>query len=83
MSFLDLTGLHRLWEHILAHLAAKVDKVEGKGLSTNDYTTEEKNKLASLEEQSIHVDDDGNGMVIATFTGLDVMDDTFGNVIVE
>lgn len=27
----------------------KVDKVAGKGLSTNDYTTEEKNKLASLE----------------------------------
>lgn len=27
----------------------KVDKVEGKGLSTNDYTTEEKNKLAALE----------------------------------
>lgn len=27
----------------------KVDKVDGKGLSTNDYTTAEKNKLASLE----------------------------------
>lgn len=27
----------------------KVDKVEGKGLSTNDYTTEEKTKLAGLE----------------------------------
>nr|DAD76574.1 MAG TPA: Head fiber protein [Siphoviridae sp. ctOkv13] len=27
----------------------KVDKVKGKGLSTNDYTTEEKNKLASLK----------------------------------
>ena len=26
----------------------KVDKIEGKGLSTNDYTTEEKNKLAGL-----------------------------------
>ena len=26
----------------------KVDKVEGKGLSTNDYTTEEKNKLAGI-----------------------------------
>lgn len=26
----------------------KLDKVEGKGLSTNDYTTEDKNKLASL-----------------------------------
>ena len=29
-------------------LAAKVDVVGGKGLSTNDYTTAEKNKLASL-----------------------------------
>lgn len=29
-------------------LAKKVDKVTGKGLSTNDYTTAEKNKLAGL-----------------------------------
>lgn len=29
-------------------ILSKVDKVEGKGLSTNDYTTEEKNKLAGL-----------------------------------
>lgn len=29
-------------------LSAKVDKVSGKGLSTNDYTTEEKQKLAGL-----------------------------------
>ena len=28
----------------------KVDKVEGKGLSTNDYTTEEKNKLENITE---------------------------------
>lgn len=28
----------------------KVDKVNGKGLSTNDYTTTEKNKLAGIEE---------------------------------
>ena len=27
----------------------KEDKVEGKGLSTEDYTTEEKSKLASLQ----------------------------------
>ncbi len=27
----------------------KVDKVKGKGLSTEDYTTQEKNKLASLQ----------------------------------
>lgn len=29
-------------------LNGKVDKINGKGLSTNDYTTDEKNKLAGL-----------------------------------
>ena len=43
---LDKTGLTRFWQHIVARLGTKVDKVEGKGLSTNDFTTEEKNKLA-------------------------------------
>lgn len=31
-------------------ISGKVDKVSGKGLSTNDYTTAEKNKLASLPD---------------------------------
>lgn len=35
---------------VLDALGEKVDKVEGKGLSTNDYTTEEKEKLASITE---------------------------------
>lgn len=30
-------------------VGGKVDKVDGKGLSTNDYTTDEKNKLAGIE----------------------------------
>lgn len=30
----------------------KVDKVEGKGLSTNDYTSEEKNKLRDIENDA-------------------------------
>jgi len=33
-------------------LAQKVDKLEGKGLSTEDYTTEEKEKLARIEENA-------------------------------
>lgn len=33
-------------------ISGKVDKVEGKGLSTNDYTTEEKNKLNGIEENA-------------------------------
>lgn len=36
-------------------LADKVDKVDGKGLSTNDYTTAEKEKLASLQTQSTKI----------------------------
>lgn len=30
----------------------KVDKIEGKGLSTNDYTTAEKNKLSGIAEKA-------------------------------
>lgn len=33
---------------VFAELEDKVDKVTGKGLSTNDYTTNEKNKLAGI-----------------------------------
>ena len=36
-------------EEILEELGRKVDKVTGKGLSTNDYTTAEKTKLAGIE----------------------------------
>lgn len=39
----DLTG------QVLVLEKTKVNKVEGKGLSTNDYTTPEKNKLAAIE----------------------------------
>ena len=50
MAFLDQTGLAHLWAHIVARLGEKVDKTDGMGLSTNDYTTTEKNKLANIEE---------------------------------
>lgn len=36
-------------------LNAKVDKVSGKGLSTNDYTTDEKNKLAGISPNATRV----------------------------
>lgn len=50
MGFLDGSGVARLWEHIIAKIGNKVDKETGKGLSTNDYTTTEKNKLAGIAE---------------------------------
>ena len=50
MAFLDSSGVTRLWQHIIAKLGNKVDKETSKGLSTNDYTTTEKNKLAGIAE---------------------------------
>ena len=42
-------------------LAKKVDKVTGKGLSTNDYTTDEKNKLAGIASGAeVNVQSDWN-----------------------
>lgn len=39
-------------QQIKSSLNNKVDKVEGKQLSTNDYTTTEKQKLAGIAEQA-------------------------------
>jgi len=39
-------------EALTTGLSGKVDKVSGKGLSTNDYTTAEKNKLAGIAENA-------------------------------
>jgi hypothetical protein len=47
-KYLDDNGLTYYHSKIKALLANKVDKVTGKGLSTNDYTTTEKNKLAGI-----------------------------------
>ena len=47
-NYLDKTGLALVWEKIKNLLSTKVDKVDGKGLSTNDYTSDEKTKLANI-----------------------------------
>lgn len=39
-------------DHVHPSDAQKVDKIAGKGLSSNDYTTIEKNKLASIAENA-------------------------------
>lgn len=47
-KYLDDNGLLYFWQQIKAKLAQKVDAVSGKGLSTNDYTSDEKTKLAGI-----------------------------------
>lgn len=51
-QFLTKNGLSYVWLTLKSKLNAKVDKVEGKQLSSNDYTTVEKNKLAGLSNYS-------------------------------
>lgn len=46
----ELNGKGYLTEH--QDISGKVDKIEGKGLSTNDYTTAEKNKLSGIAENA-------------------------------
>lgn len=53
-NYLDQNGVLYLWQKIIAKItnmiSGKVDKVDGKGLSTNDYTTAEKTKLSGIAE---------------------------------
>lgn len=60
--------------NLINDLDNKIDKEEGKGLSTNDYTTEEKQKLISIEENAQrniieHVYVNGNEAIPTTIDG--------------
>ena len=48
MKFLDENGLQYFWSKLKTSLSNKVDKITGKGLSTEDFTSTEKTKLAGL-----------------------------------
>lgn len=60
-KFLDQNGLLYLWNNKIKRLfttletalTGKVDKVEGKGLSSNDFTGEDKAKLEKLENYTL------------------------------
>ena len=48
IGYLDKSGLTLLISKIKSALGGKVDVVSGKGLSTNDYTSAEKQKLSGI-----------------------------------
>ena len=52
-KFLDQNGLLYLWSRVKLLLGGKMDKTEGMGLSSNDFTNEEKTKLAGLENYNM------------------------------
>lgn len=52
VRYLSYKGLQHLYGRILARISKKVDKAEGKGLSTNDFTTVMKNKLDGIADRA-------------------------------
>lgn len=70
-SWLDRAGAVHLWKTIQAILGTKVDKIEGFGLSSNDYTTEEKNKLANLSDPNVATTENNGLMSSADKAKLD------------
>ena len=50
---LNQLSLEQLWAHIIARLGKKVDKEDGKGLSSCDFTQEEKEKLSSINPNTV------------------------------
>ena len=71
-KYLDMNGLTYLWEQIKTKLLEKVDKVEGKGLSTNDYTTADKDKLTGIEDGANKYIHPSSGVVIGDYTRVTV-----------
>lgn len=70
-SWLDKAGAVHLWKTIEAILGTKVDKIEGFGLSSNDYTTEEKKKLATLADPDVATTENNGLMSSADKAKLD------------
>ena len=70
-SWLDKAGAVHLWKTIEVMLGTKVDKIEGFGLSSNDYTTEEKEKLATLADPDVATTENNGLMSSADKAKLD------------
>ena len=51
-KFVSWHNLESFWIRIRNRLENKVDKEDGLGLSSNDYTNEEKSKLAHIESEA-------------------------------
>ena len=62
----NLPKTQLLHEYLAELLALKVDTVAGKGLSTNDYTTSEKNKLTGVETGATKYPDVGEEVYTTT-----------------
>ena len=78
-KFLDMDGLNYLWTQLKGLFNTKVDKEEGKVLSSNDYTNIEKTKLSNIEEGANKYVHPNSGVSANTYTSVAV--DAQGHVV--
>lgn len=78
-KFLDMNGLAYLWQQIKLKMSEKVDVVDGKELSSNDYTNEEKSKLSGIEDGANKYIHPKSGVSASTYIKVTV--DNKGHVI--
>lgn len=71
-KYLDMEGLTYLWTQFKNLLSNKVDKISGKGLSTNDYTTAEKTKLSGIATNANNYIHPSSGVVASNYTKVTV-----------
>ena len=57
MKLLDLQGLNYFYSKLNKKFESKVDKVKGKGLSTNDYTDSDKRLLNNIPKNYLKHED--------------------------
>ena len=74
-------------QKMLINLDTKVDKITGKGLSTNDYTTYEKTKLSEIDEHATAVGKNVtgtkyriNGSTVTAGNGAEIFNNYDGNI---
>lgn len=73
-KFLNDNGLLYLWSKIKALVSGKVDKADGMGLSSNDFTDSEKTKLSGLSNYTHPT----SGITAGTYRSVTV--DTQGHI---
>ena len=80
MAFLDESGLQRFWENIVSKFVRKVD---GKDLSTNDFTDEYKANVDYAVEKLANTEDEDAMELLAEMEVITPTTDSDGSVLTD
>jgi hypothetical protein len=76
-------AFQRLWEHTINKIEERVEKEEGKGLSTNDFTDEYKNKVDYAVEKLANTEDEDAMELLAEMEVITPTTDSDGSVLTD